>query len=294
MNWNILTDKNRKLHVKSGETKYIEARIHPPYSEIIIEKNGVLICENGKSWLMLYSKGNVLIAGKIIVRNFKTGLKKMIEKSPSPDNQTLEVYYPENAKGGKGGDSRKYQRSRQGLGAKPTANYGGGGATGRFSAGCGGDICNSMNATDWKGAIHPNGAPKGGNGGVKKEYQNGGAIYIKCDGEFIGEKGSIDVSGSRGENGSEGEKGRRQHWRRSVYQIVDAGKGGGGAPGADAGHIVIKTNKLQTETKYIYKGGIGGDPGLPGMQWNQSRGIQTAGMGEKGNNGDPPQIIVPW
>tara|TARA_B110000211_G_C13952865_1_gene496999 strand:+ start:30 stop:935 length:906 start_codon:yes stop_codon:yes gene_type:complete len=297
INWNE-SIALEELIVKTGEVKSINAGIHPPFSRIEIQKGGTLKCIEGSSWLMIYSKGDFILEGTIVCQDYKTGLKNISGKSPKPDNQILEVIYPENKIGGKGADSYPLQRvETRGKGALGTREYGGGGASGRSPL-CRNNSCKSYDANGSKGGVNPNSfVAEGGNGGRKKEYQNGGCIYLKIDGQLISDRGRINIQGSNGETGKAGENSTTINGPRGHVYNMSPGQGGGGAPGGDGGLLVIKidANNIITKPRIYNSGGTGGRRGLNGESPTGRRNSQQiADDGEVGNDGKPTIWLTDW
>ncbi len=121
---------------------------------------------------------------------------------------------------------------------------------------------------------------KGGDGGVKGK--DGGLLYIASCGNFIGENGTIDVSGSKGGKGKDGES-----------KKYTGGGGGGGGPGGNGGMIYFNVcGQLSLPTTLI-AGGPGGDGGKGGTAHKKDGLVQFKGEdGKRGQSGSPGKLEI--
>jgi hypothetical protein len=277
------------LVVKSGETLELSNRTYQ-YKNVLIESGGkIVITQQSTRWFILWASGNVIIAGKILGRYFRTGLRTVSDKTP--DGRTITHEYKNESRGGAGGNGGiafgGTPGSRSGgRGAEGTTDAGGGGGSGGgiYIAGPGTRLGgHGQDATNWRGApLAQDGiGNQGGDGGRIEPNANGGLIFIYAGGEFIGTGGNIVVVGSPGVNGQSGGRGVD-----SNRGYRGGGGGGGGAPGGEGGHVIIVAGNLTSECKVEVSGGGGGPGGLGGKP---EHGATSAYAGENGSAG-----VVDW
>lgn len=276
--------KTEPLIVEPGVTKFINPTIHPPYSYIHIKKGGILICENGdQEWLMLRTKGDFILEGHLIVRNFSSGAKDV--STVSPDGEKLDFVVTEINIGGKGGVGGIAGNPNLGLGygGSGTPEYGGGGGSG-IGYRPGYYYLKPNSSTNEYGAIAPQNGGKGGDGAEREQFCNGGYVYILCEGNFNGENGYIDLTGKDGLTGKNGENGRDCCGREGGPG--DGGGGGGGAPGGQGGVLIVKYKADQVSQPVVkVNGGIGGQGGVPGVRGGRIPSSSPAREGSRGQTG---------
>ncbi len=279
------------LVVGDGEVVQLKTGFVYDFSNVTVEKGGVIESLPGPGWVILGVAGR--LSNKGIIR-----ATRGTEDSPSggfvvnaPDGYSAayEVTWGKGGRGGRGstrdGPSQSYGGS-QGIG-----NGGGGGASftgqGRNANGAPGTpIGGGKGATPVKqpgdvigpggrGAIAYGGpggpggnatrAPKGrtnrgGGGGGGHRGFHGQGILLRVVGDTILVGGEVSVRGQQGGAGGDGGDTRK---KGAGYSASPGGAGGGGAGGA-GGLIIIRFSGAYAPGVYSFDGGEGGCGGEGG------------------------------
>jgi hypothetical protein len=268
--------------INSGETKILYPGSVRHFNDLIIEKNGNLIIQNGiQRFTCIKVSGKCLIKGKITCRNFISGRGSF--SNEAPDANILDAILDESnlgGDGGKGGGVKDYYRTFKpgGAGAYGTENYGGGGGSGAGEKGVRrAKAVRGTNAVDRLGATLNNinlPGGQGGNGGRRNGRINGGYLYLRVEKEFDFSDGIFDFRGSKGENGSDGKL------------ASGGGGGGGGAPGGQGGILYLKLPAPPGEINFLANGGPGGNGGKGARTRRDGGPVAEHRFGENGKRGE--------
>jgi hypothetical protein len=239
----------------------------PVYSKINIFQGATLtITGNKTNVLLLYVTGDFILNGKIVFREFE---KSSVHRELIVDDVRYGFQFANNKLGGAGGMGGKYDGSGAsnipGNGAMGTIKSGGGGGSGVYAPNRNG-LKKGKSAIDYKGAT--GWLSVGGDGGINREFLNGGLMFIRVGGDFIlGPQSLIDVSGSQGQEGNPGSDGKTDIDGQWYKHCCPAG-GGGGGPGGDGGIIIHKVNGSLIGTfNILLQGGPGGSRGPKGKHF---------------------------
>jgi hypothetical protein len=271
-----------ELVVKAGQTMPLAAQRYE-YSRVVIEHDAVLEVTPGGDALHLVVRGPMTLAGTIRARGFSAQERQVTLAVPGHSPATLN--YRNTNRGGFGGDGGAAAGVNGGRGAAGTGDEGGGGGSGggRFQDATGTKLYPGKNAIGSQGAQGgPNCGGRGGDAGGRPISGNGGIVYLEVYGDLDGNSGRIDVSGSPGERGGDG-----QHdvFPSSSYGCQGgAGGGGGGGPGGQGGYVVgyVKGN-VTAYPQTITVGGSGGVGGASPSTHNFGGG--AGGRGQPGASG---------
>jgi len=245
----------RVLHVQSGQTKRLPARLWR-FDSVHIEKGGtLLIVANSQDWLILDVAGDVHLDGRIDFGSFSSD--RRIFEATTPSGLRLSHQFSMSNIGGNGGDGGSQGGPLVGgAGAAGTTEHGGGGGSGA--------VHDAHRRRPGQPAVGRIGAERGtfgaGGDGGRRGNTNGGLMFIGVGGKAIG-SGVIDVRGVSGEDGKAGAGG--------IPRNVGTGGGGGGAPGGEGGVVWVQTPDSRTPGwTFLVDGGragIGGPSrGVPG------------------------------
>jgi len=269
------------------------------YSELIIEKDGVLELQGG-GWVVIGVNGDVKIHGQIVTRTLtKSGLIKATV--PLAGNVLQVSHDVKQSPGGKGG---KVQiTSAPAAGATASGNGGGGasykavgGNAAASQAGIGGagdTTCFGGAGAFSYGAFGQTGgegcsAGGGGGGGGFKGY-HGGLLHLQVRGNVSGSaKVAIDASGQGGGNG-----GRGGHGCSGSSNSCKGGGGGGGGAGGSGGKVSIRAtgSVVLSAAQVNVAFGAGGKGGVGGQAQNHPGGGGAAGLAGKPGVYDPGKWV---
>lgn len=279
---NLLIKQGEKLPIPSG------SRLN--YGTIQIDHGGVLeISGPLKKWTMIRTAGDFVLRGTIVVRGFRAQLVGVeTVEEVAPDGQVLRATYENNRAGGAGGSGGGWSPWPGGNGApgSPFSGGGGGGGAGNDGHRNGRRIRGNdgLGADGGSGGEIPGGTGGSGGPGGRRDIGDGGLLYIRCEANFRGDDGVIDVRGDVGPGGASG--------ANSSPGGGGGGGGGGGAPGHNGGSLVLNVIGDLVSPTVQLEGGAGGPaagggsstqtypPNPPG--WPQGA---TSSAGSSGNAG---------
>lgn len=249
------------------------------YDRISVGQNAkIKVNPRQTQWLILYAHGDVTLNGTIEYQTLVAPGGPIT--ATAPDGRLLEYEHPRTAIGGAGGSGGQgCSAGIPGEGAQGTSQYGGGGGGGSY-AWVGKFTHDGDDANEFRGGQK---WIQGGNGGRASRTPYGGLLYLRGESIVAGGGAAILLNGSAGENGGNGQKGKR--WCDKFGQKGPSG-GGGGAPGADGGYALIAAKKLV--------GGINVEtsPGMGGTGGSANRPAQAGFPGDTGESGYWDQEIL--
>jgi hypothetical protein len=255
------------------------------YDRVEIQQNAKLkVAPGGLSPFDLVVRGNMILRGTIEATNFDTD--EITHEGGGPDGNPIRIEFKNDNRGGSGGSGSGINAQMGGAGATGTTSYGGGGGGGAvwwsgrspppFAR-------NGISASDERGAEPlPICGRRGGDGGRRAATGNGGFILFRIAGDFDGSGGVIDLRGSAGIPGRNGELGGAPGWDDCQR---GGGGGGGGGPGAQGGYLLagIKGRIIGYPTVMV-NGGAGGAGGSPnGRAGEPGRSGAARWFGSTGN-----------
>jgi hypothetical protein len=263
-------EERQEIVLSAGERRTVYAR---PFllGRLVIPKGAALVVPRaGQTWLIFDVEGDAVIDGQVIYREVPQ-LRGPIE-SVAPNGDTLVHEFSYANRGGSGGTGGEFQGRRGGRGSEGSTEYGGGGGSGGWHYRLPRPGNGRPGAGRFGGAGAYGDVGRGGDGGERDRYPNGGLVYINVSGVLTG-TGTIDVRGMRGRDGLPGAAGSRPGINGS-----GGGGGGGGGPGGAGGAVVIRASNNTSNLGLRVDGGAGGPPGAGG---------RAARDGQRGEDGAP-------
>lgn len=271
-----------ELVIAPGDTLSLPAQRYE-YARVVIGEGATLVVAAGGDALHLVVRGPMRLAGTIRAKGFSSQERQVALAVPGRPPQMLG--YRNANRGGAGGDGGAAAGVNGGRGAQASDDIGGGGGSGggRFADATGVRRYPGRDATDNRGAQGgPNCGGRGGNAGERPTAGNGGIVFLEVHGDFDGSGGRIDVSGSPGGRGGDGE---RDRFPSSSYGCQGgAGGGGGGGPGGQGGFVVgYVAGTVAGYPQTVTIGGQGGEGGASPATHNF--GGTPGGRGRPGASG---------
>lgn len=270
------TDGEYNLIVPAGEELTLPAIDHF-FDNVTIEEGGVLrIAKESENWTLIDCRKDFKLLGSIIFRQFASDI---VERELVVADKIYKHTFRLDKLGGKGGNSGGGGGGTIQIfnGAPPTTAYGGGGAAGGY---------HTRRTGTYPGA-HASGPTggitsfsRGGDGGRRAPYSNGGIIFLNIGHDFtIGAKHQVDLRGEDGTAGTAGMNGRE-----SSTQWLAGSGGGGGGPGGEGGVLYhrVKGEYSGAVLQPLVDGGRGGAGGAGG---STPSAYLRGGLGEPGNSG---------
>lgn len=233
------------------------------FSRVEVQKGATLIVTPGSNDVLhLVVRGSFILNGTILAEGFSSEERQITLNVPG--RPPVSLSYTNTNKGGRGGNGGQGGGNIGGVGATGGVDFGGGGGGGggRFADATGVRNFTGTAGQDDRGGPAGRCGRVGGDGALRSNLGNGGAIYLEIYGDFDGREGLIKVTGSPGNKGADGGRGVGAG---SPYGCQHgAGGGGGGAPGGQGGFVVVYfTGRVLTDyPQVLTSGGTGGAGGL--------------------------------